>query len=101
MVRLNCLGMNRGSEDPTPQPRGGLSLLADPSAHQKAALCSNTRCCVSLWGRYWGLWYVLSSPGSGLAGVYLSSSVGPGCLVDLCPWILVLWDDTQESRQLL
>lgn len=36
VVRLNCVGMNRGSEEP-PESRGDLSLLADPSAHQKAA----------------------------------------------------------------
>lgn len=37
VVRLNYLRMNRGSKDTPPQPREDLSLLADPSAHQKAA----------------------------------------------------------------
>lgn len=36
VMRLNCFGMNRAMRTP-PEPRGDLSLLANPSALQKAA----------------------------------------------------------------
>lgn len=89
VVGLIFLGTNRDSEDPQSQGEASAYLLTPLPTRklqrqQWPTLCLNTGCCISLWGRCWGL--NLSCPpqvlgpaaASHLAGVYLSSSVGPG-----------------------